>query len=201
MTTLISLLAEPRDVEIALQLNPDFKAFLALASKSGGERLPLADLATARFRVMEPRVGMRDDLQLDDSITAWGQPRTIRELITPGLAVDQTQLIHSLWRLETFEEVKVWLKAVQAVVRLAHDFEGELRGHLILAEAIIPMVETVERKDYVLPNGDMASDAITRNLGIRAKVFALDRQRRTPRPDSSNSIMDRLSRTLSKVNR
>ena len=111
-------------------------------------------------------------------------------------------MIHSLWRLETFDEVKVWLKALQVVVRLAHDFEGQLRGHLLLAESIIPMVETVERKDYVLPNGDMASDAITRNLGIRAKVFALDRQRRSPRaPSDNNTIMDRLSRTLSRINR
>ncbi|MES2682039.1 MAG: hypothetical protein V4650_00830 [Pseudomonadota bacterium] len=201
MTTLISLLASPQEVEIALQIDPDFKAFLALANKSGGERRQVADLVTARFRVVEPRVGVRDDLSLDDTIAVWGQPQTIRQLIAPSLSVDSTQLIHSLWRLETFDEVKVWLKAMQVVVRLAHDFEGTLRGHVLLAEAIIPMIETVERKEYVLPNGDMASDAITRNLGIRAKVFALDRQRRTPRSATGNStIMDRLSRTLGRLN-
>ena len=39
---------------------------------------------------------------------------------------------------------------------------------------------------------------ITRNLGVRAKVFALDRSRRLPRGhNDGNSIMERLSRTLS----
>lgn len=194
-------LASPEEVEHSLQVDADFKGFLALAVKSSGTAAADVNLLAARFRIVDGRQGARDDLALHDTVSAWGQPVSVGDLIAACQIVDRTRLIHSLWRLETFEEVKLWLKAVRAVVRLGYDIDGELRGQVLLAETIIPMVETVERKDYVLPNGDMASDAITRNLGIRAKVFALDRNRRSPRPASGNSIMDRLSRTLSKGNR
>ena len=194
-------LATALDVQQALHSNADFKGFLALALKSSGDALSEQDLNTVRFRVVDHRTGIRDDLNLDDELACWGQRLSIRDLVADQLNVDRAQLVHSLWRLESFEQIKAWLKALRVVVRIARDLEGQLRGHLLLAESIIPMVETVERRDYVLPNGDMASDAITRNLGIRAKVFALDRERRTPRQTASNSVMDRLSRTLSKSDR
>lgn len=191
-------LSPPAHIEQALLNDPDFKGFLDLALKSGGEQSFGKDLSQVLFRIADPRLGMLDDLRLHDSVTALGQLTPIRELIAVAATVDRIQLVHSLWKLESFDEVNAWLKSVKCLLRLAYDLDGRLRGHLLLAEAIIPMVETVERKDYVLPNGDMASDAITRNLGIRAKVFALDRARRTPRAAGGNSIMDRLSRTLSK---
>ena len=176
----------------------DFKGFLDLALKSGGEQAFGKNMSQVRFRIADPRQGLLDDLRIDDCVTVWGKPMPIRELIAVTLTVERTQLVHSLWKLESFDEVNAWLKAIKCLLRLSYDLDGKLHGHLLLAEAIIPMLETVERKDYVLPNGDMASDAITRNLGIRAKVFALDRARRTPRAVGGNSIMDRLSRTLSK---
>ncbi len=193
-------LASPAEVQHALQHDADFRSFHSLALKSSGESAMGADLAAAQFRVSDSRAGTRDGLALEDEVMVWGQLRKISELVAVCSSHDRTQLIHSLWKLETFDEVKLWLKALGAVVRLVYDLDGQLRGHLLLAETIIPMVETVERKDYVLPNGDMASDAITRNFGIRAKVFALDRSRRQPRGPGGNSIMDRLSRTLSKAN-
>lgn len=188
-------LASAQDVEIALRFDADFNQFLALSLRSSGEAASEVDPAAARYRIVDGRLGLRDDLHIDESVMANGLPTPIRELISANCEVERTRLIHSLWRLETFDETKAWLKAMGAIVRFAYDMDRELRGHLLLAETVIPMLETVERKDYVLPNGDMASDAITRNLGIRAKVFALDRQRRSA---PSNSIMDRLSRTLSK---
>lgn len=191
-------LSPPELIEHALHNDADFKGFLDLALKSGGEPTSGKNLSQVRFRIADPRQGMLEDLRLDDSVTAWGQSVPIRELISVAASVDRVHLVHSLWKLESFEQVNAWLKAVKCLLRLAYDLNGSLCGHLLLAEAIIPMVETVERKDYVLPNGDMASDAITRNLGIRAKVFALDRARRIPRAAGGNSIMDRLSRTLSK---
>lgn len=201
VSAIAPFLAPADEVQQTLAANPDFKGFLALALKSSGEALGDQDLSSICFRVADSRAGLRDDLGLDDMVVCWGQSVRIRDLIAGHGAIDRTQLVHSLWRLESFEEIKAWLKALRVVVRLARDLDGRLRGHILPAEAIIPMVETVERRDYVLPNGDMASDAITRNLGIRAKVFALDRQRRTPRQTASNSVMDRLSRTLSKADR
>lgn len=201
VSAITPFLAAADEVRQAMESNPDFKGFLALALKSSGDGLSEQDLSTVCFRVADSRTGVRGDLTLDDHVTSWGQSVRIRDLIAGHRGLDRTQLVHSLWRLESFEEIKAWLKALRAVVRLARDLDGRLHGHILLAETIIPMVETVERRDYVLPNGDMASDAITRNLGIRAKVFALDRQRRTPRQTASNSVMDRLSRTLSKSDR
>lgn len=201
VSALAPFLASADEVQQTLTSSADFKGFLTLAIKSSGDALSEHDLGTVRFRLADSRSGVRDDLGLDDLVVSWGQPVRIRELIAGHTTVDRAQLVHSLWRLETFEEIKAWLKALRTVVRLARDLDGGLRGHILLAEAIIPMVETVERREYVLPNGDMASDAITRNLGIRAKVFALDRHRRLPRQPVSNSVMDRLSRTLSKSNR
>ena len=197
---LTSLLAPTDEVELAMRTNEDFKGFLALALKSSGEPTYQVDLKPARFRVLDARFGQRDDLRLEDTVACWGQAVTISELVEPSVGIDRSRLVHSLWRLESFDEVKVWLKSLRAVLRLAYNLDNKLRGHLLLAETIIPMVETVERKEYVLANGDMASDAITRNLAIRAKVFSLDRHRRSPRGPNSNSIMERLSRTLSKVN-
>jgi hypothetical protein len=161
------------------------------------------DISKARFRIADARNGHQDQLGLQDLILVGSRQVAISDLLQPMVRTDRTQLIHSLWQLDSFDEVKAWLAAMGALVRLVYDVDSQLRGHLLLSETIIPMVETVERKDYVLPNGDMASDAITRNFGVRAKVFALDRARRQPRPSGGNShsIMERLSRTLSKANR
>jgi len=200
MTTsaIAPFLAPPEQVELARLTDGDFQGFLTLVQKSSGEIMPAQGLAAVRFRVMDALNGSRDDLTLSDTLISGGQPVRIEELVAVMAGTDRTQLAHSLWRLETFDEVKAWLRAVRALVRLAYDVDGQLRGHLLLAESIIPMVDTVERREYVLPNGDMASDAITRNLGVRAKVFALDRSRRLPRGhNDGNSIMERLSRTLS----
>ncbi len=198
ISAITPFLVPPEQVEQARQSDADFQGFLALVEKSSGERVPLQALSKARFRVVDSRNGSIDDLTLTDTVLSSGQPVAIQDLIASTTGIERARLAHSLWRLDSFEGVKAWLKAVLAVVRLAHDLEGQLRGHILLAEIIIPMVEAVERKEYVLPNGDMASDAITRNLGIRAKVFALDRARRLPRGgNDGNSIMERLSRTLS----
>lgn len=199
MNTITPFLASPSKVFDDQRFNEDFKAFLALALKTVGEPITPANLEAARFRLVDSRFGPCEDLRLSDVVTVWGQPLPISELTVACFDTDRVQLIHSLWLLETFDEVKRWLKALQVAVRLAYNPEGGLRGHLLLAETIIPMVESIEEKEYVLPNGDMASDAITRNLGIRAKVFALDRLRRSPHAAGGNSIITRVSRTVSKA--
>lgn len=193
------ILATPAVIQQALEHDADFQGFYALALKSSGESATQADVLAALFQVVEPGLGLRENLTVRDRIRVFGQPTPISELIEPYGHFLQIQLIHSLWRLQTFEQIKLWLKSLKVVLRLATDQDGKLHGNLLLAESIIPMVEAVERKDYVLLNGDMASDAITRAFGIRAKVFALDRLRRLPRGTMRNSVMERLSRTQSKL--
>ena len=192
-------LATPAVIQQALEHDPDFQGFYELAIKSSGESAVQADIRGALFRVTEPGVGVRENLTVRDRIRIFGQPTLISDLIEVYGHFLQIQLVHSLWRLETFDEIKLWLRSLKVVLRLANDLDGQLRGSLLLAESIIPMVEVVERKDYVLLNGDMASDAITRAFGIRAKVFALDRARRLPRGTVRNSVMERLSRTQNKL--
>ena len=192
-------LATPAVIQQALEHDPDFQGFYELAIKSSGESAVQADIRGALFRVTEPGVGVRENLTVRDRIRIFGQPTLISDLIEVYGHFLQIQLVHSLWRLETFDEIKLWLRSLKVVLRLANDLDGQLRGSLLLAESIIPMVEAVERKDYVLFNGDMASDAITRAFGIRAKVFALDRARRLPRGTVRNSVMERLSRTQNKL--
>ena len=192
-------LATPANIQQALEHDADFQGFYDLAVKSSGESAVQADIRGALFRVAEPGVGVRENLTVRDRIRVFGQPTAISELVEVYGHFLQIQLIHSLWRLETFDEIKLWLRSLKVVLRLASDLDGQLRGNLLLAESIIPMVEAVERKDYVLLNGDMASDAITRAYGIRAKVFTLDRARRLTRGATHSSVMDRLSRTQNKL--
>ncbi len=167
-----------------------------MALKSSGLVPQQLNLSMARFRMTDSRLGVLEALTIDDRVSVWGQPVSIQDLLSICLSVERNRLLYSLWQLDSFERVKLWLKTMQVLVRFSYDADDQLCGHLLLAETIIPMVETVERRDYVLANGDMASDTITRNYGMRAKVFALDRARRTPRVAVGNSIMDRLSRTL-----
>lgn len=192
-------LATPAVIQQALEHDADFQGFYSLAVKSSGESAVQADIRGALFRVVEPGLGLRENLTVRDSIRIFGEATPISDLVELYRYFLQVQIIHSLWRLESFEAVTLWLRSMKVLLRLTQEPNGQLRGNLVLAESIIPMVEAIERKDYVLLNGDMASDAITRAFGVRAKVFALDRARRLPRGMARNSVMDRLSRTQNKI--
>ena len=132
MIAITPFLATHEHVQQALLHSDDFKGFVGLAMKSCGEVPKQFELELARFRVVDPRQGQRDDLTLDDMVSAWGQQVSIRNLIVTCCTVDRTRLIHSLWRLETFEEVKFWLKGMAAITRFGRDAEGVLRGQLLL---------------------------------------------------------------------
>lgn len=201
MTTISSFLATPDEVDRAVLLSGEFETFLTLALKNSGERPAKQQLEQARFRAADASSGLRDDLAIDDRLSAWGQANTIRQLIEPCCTIDRARLIHSLWQLQSFEGLKRWLKALGAVVRFGEDAQGRLLGQVLLAEVLVQLVEMVENKDYVLPSGHIANDAITRNLGIRAKVFALDQQRRAPELAGSDEAVERGLQTLSRAHR
>ena len=82
-------LATVLEVQQALHSNADFKGFLALALKSSGDALCEQDLNTVRFRVVDHRTGIRDDLNLDDELACWGQRVSIRDLVAGELRADQ----------------------------------------------------------------------------------------------------------------
>jgi len=116
----------------------------------------------------------------------------------PPHRVDRRLLLHAVWFLEAFTALKGFLAALGGVVRYVALADGTVVGNLVLSHQILPFIESVERREYVLANGDMASDAVTRALGLRAKVFALDRSRRTP-VTGDESLIDRLTRTIARL--
>lgn len=193
-------LSSPEQVQEAQRTSPEFQEFLALALKSSGVDPRSVDAAKARYRVADAANGVREDLNYDDPIHAGGNQHSLRSLLAVHADVDRDRLVHGLWKVQSFAELKEFLAALRAIVRYAHDLDGQLHGHVLLAETLVPMVESVENRQYVLDNGDMASDAITRNLGLRAKVFALDRSGQRPNMEATG-VFDRLSRTIGRFGR
>lgn len=177
-----------------------FRDFLALALKSSGVDPRSIDMSKARYRVADAGNGLREGLSYDDTVLAGGGTHSLRELLAAHAEIERERLVHGLWRTANFAELKEFLVALRAIVRYAHDLDGQLHGHVLLAETLVPMVESVQNHEYVLANGDMASDAITRNLGLRAKVFALDRSGQRVNL-SATGMFDRLSRTIGRFGR
>lgn len=192
-------LSSPEQVQEAQRSSAEFGEFLSLALKSSGVDPRSIDVTKARYRVADAANGVREDLNYDDSIHAGGGQHSLSSLLGVHAQVDRDRLIHALWKVQNFAELKEYLAALRAIVRYAHDLDGQLHGHVLLAETLVPMVESVENRQYVLDNGDMASDAITRNLGLRAKVFALDRSGH--KPSEPAGVFDRLSRTIGRFGR
>jgi len=200
LSVLRPFLCSPEQLQGELRQSELFRDFLALSLKSSGVDPRTVDMAKARYRVADVSNGVREDLGYDDVILAGGGSHSLRELLAPHLEVSRELLIHAVWRADNFAELKELLAALRSVVRYAHDLDGQLHGHVLLAETLVPMVESVERHEYVLNNGDMASDAITRNLGLRAKVFALDRSGQRVNHNSTG-MFDRLSRSIGRFAR
>ena len=192
-------LSSSEQVQEAQRSSAEFRDFLALALKSSGADPRGVDVAKARYRVADAANGVREDLGYEDSVLAGGGQHRLSNLLAVHSEVERDRLIHALWKVQNFAELKELLAAVRAIVRYAHDLDGQLHGHVLLAETLVPMVESVENRQYVLDNGDMASDAITRNLGLRAKVFALDRSGH--KPSEPAGVFDRLSRTIGRFGR
>lgn len=185
----------------SLRESASFRDFLALALKSSGADPRSLDMAGARYRIADALNGVRDELALDDRILVGASETTLRDLLAVHAEVERERLIHAIWRLDDFAELKEFLLGLRAIVRYALDLDGQLHGHVLLAETLIPMIESVERRQYVLDNGDKASDAITRNLGLRAKVFALDRSGQERLSLNATGVFDRLSRTFGRFGR
>lgn len=185
----------------SLRESSSFRDFLALALKSSGADPRSLDMAGARYRIADALNGVRDELALDDRILVGASETTLRDLLAVHAEVERERLIHAIWRLDDFAELKEFLLGLRAIVRYALDLDGQLHGHVLLAETLIPMIESVERRQYVLENGDKASDAITRNLGLRAKVFALDRSGQERLSLNATGVFDRLSRTFGRFGR
>lgn len=194
-----AFLPTPEQITQAMQNSSGFRDFLALAVKSSGLDPRSVDFTRARFRVADPVHGSRDNLRHHQTLAVEGRDVLIHELLAVHRDVKREQLVYALWALSDFDQIKDFLRATRALVRYAQDVSGDIHGHILLAESLIPMIDTVERREYILANGDMASDAITRNLGLRAKVFALDRERRAKEP-GDGGILDRLSRTFGRLN-
>lgn len=193
-----SFIATPSQVESQLVSSQAFREFFDQAVKSSGSDPQQVNLAEARYRYTDSEGVVHEQKPAEEMIWVGNNRSSLAALLTPQHVIDRKLLIHALWNIASFEQLKIFLKALGGIVRYSAASEGPVTGHLLLSGGIIPMIESVERREYVLPNGDMASDAITRALGLRAKVFALDRQRRVQKPEDT-TLLDRLTRTLARI--
>lgn len=200
-TSLQRFIPSAEQLEQSLRDSSSFRDFLALALKSSGPDPRSLNMAEARYRMADAVNGVRDEMSLDDRVLAGGVEASLRELLAVHAEIERERLIHAIWRLDNYAELKEFLLGLRTVVRYALDLDGQLHGHVLLAETLIPMIESVEQHQYVLGNGDMASDAITRNLGLRAKVFALDRSGQEKLSMNATGMFDRLSRTFGRFGR
>lgn len=200
-TSLQRFIPSAEQLAQSLRDSSSFRDFLALALKSSGPDPRRLNMAEARYRMADAVNGVRDEMSLDDRVLAAGVEVSLRELLTVHAEIERERLIHAIWRLDNYAELKEFLLGLRTVVRYALDLDGQLHGHVLLAETLIPMIESVEQHQYVLGNGDMASDAITRNLGLRAKVFALDRSGQEKLSMNATGMFDRLSRTFGRFGR
>lgn len=200
-TSLQRFIPSAEQLAQSLRDSSSFRDFLALALKSSGPDPRSLNMAEARYRMADAVNGVRDEMGLDDRVLAGGVEASLRELLAVHAEIERERLIHAIWRLDNYAELKEFLLGLRTVVRYALDLDGQLHGHVLLAETLIPMIESVEQHQYVLGNGDMASDAITRNLGLRAKVFALDRSGQEKLSMNATGMFDRLSRTFGRFGR
>lgn len=182
----------------AIQSSAPFRDFLEQAVKSSGIDPANVNPSTVIFRYTGIDGVAHESCQSQDFISVGQASMSIADFLAPQHLFDRRLLMHAVWFLEDFTALKGFLAALGGVVRYVALADGTVVGNLVLSHQILPFIESVERREYVLPNGDMASDAVTRAMGLRAKVFALDRSRRAP-VTADESLIDRLTRTIARL--
>lgn len=183
-------------VELQRQRDLSFKDFCSRAEACSGLDYQGLPVQRAVYRVAGLADGETLDCGLENSIKLKNETVILRELLGPQFGLDREQIIHLIWAAETFDDLEQRLKALRCLIRFSYDENGRLLGYTQTVESLLPAIASVRDRQYVLSNGDLASDTISRNLGLRAKVFLLDRNRRIENESSSEGLFDRLSRTL-----
>ena len=188
------LLASDEEVERALSSDEGFNEFHQQTLKCSGLDPAGVALDTVQYSFTDGQGVLQQQKRIDDLVWSFGERVSLAKLLAPQVAVQRVKIIHAVWAAEHFVALKQLVRALSVVVRISEVDSGGLKGLVMFADALLPMIESVERREYVLANGEMASDSVTRTLGLRAKVFALDRARRVPIEEQS--LFSRLTRSV-----
>ncbi len=190
----LAALATREELMAALETSEGFRDFYEQTCKCSGTDPALVALESVYFSFTDGQGYLHENRRLDDLAWVGGSQVSLATLLAPQRGVDRGRIIHAIWSLETFPALKALISELACVVRYGSDAEGKVLGQVTFSDALLPMIESVERREYVLANGSMASDSITRTLGLRAKVFALDRARRIPIDEGS--LFSRMTRSI-----
>lgn len=132
----------------------------------------------AQYRLIDSEGGLQTGLSFSSGLEADGEPLRLGDYIAAQLRHDPEALARAVWATESFAELKVFLRALRALVRYSREADGRLRGDVIPCLLIERLIERIEQGETLNNNGDLLSDAITRALGLRRKVLLLDYGRR-----------------------
>ena len=143
LPSITSFFSSPEQVSYSLQSSAAFRDFHGLAMKNSGLEMRHLDPSLASYRVADTANGVRENLGWENTVVAGEQVLSLRELLTPQCGLERDQLIHALWSLVSFAQVKAFLRELQALVRYGHDEQGQLQAQVLLAHALIPMIEVM----------------------------------------------------------
>lgn len=190
-------LADLATVDQEIKDNAQFRDFLAQSERASGIDPATVDTRQAQYRIWIDNAVLGDTQAETAQVQPGRSTLTIGEWIGVHHQLPRRQLVHAVWRCDSFARIGDFLCALAVTVRYTQNTDGPVVGQVVPTDAICQMVQHIENSEYVLPTGEMASDCITRTLGLRAKVLSLDRIRRD-KPIDDMSLFDRLSRTLLK---
>lgn len=166
-------LADAAAIEALRASDPGFAEFLGEARRGSGLEPASLDPQRACYRVVLAQGSVNYDLHYDGRIGNSVASASLQELLAATLSQPRDALIHAVWSTGDLAELKRLFLALRATVRYRINSKGELHGHMVLARALIALVEMLEAGQTSLSNGEPVLDSITRNLGIRNKVQQL----------------------------
>jgi hypothetical protein len=158
----------------ALMQDKKFVQFLSMAERDSGLDPAKIQPLSSQYRLIygygTPAVG---ELQASSLLDINNQQISVEKLIKPFFQHSRAYLVAILWAAPSFPALKSFLRDLKTITRYAYDIDGHVHGCIMLADFNIRMIELIENGQVALPNGDQVSSAITRMLGLRAKVMML----------------------------
>ena len=178
--------AKPLDPQLLARTSPEFASFLSLAVRDSGMNRQQVQPINAHYRLLQPDGTVVFGLRYADQV--WqGEARVpLATLIEPYLADDPVHWILKIWTCPDLQSLKTLLGQLPAVVRFERGADDKLHGHVIPATVTLPLIEMLQKGQYILDNQELVTDAITRTLGIRLRVVTLFKNERQRPPRAAS---------------
>ncbi len=167
------LLAEPAAVIALATSNPTFGGYFRQALRDSGLKVNLAQARQASYRVTLAKGVVHYDLSFQSRLGNADASPTVADLIQPVLESPVESVIHSIWEASSFAELQAVLSSFRAVVRFSRGLRGELQGHVIMTSHMVLLLNLLAKGERLMSDGESMIEAVTRLLGLRAKVRML----------------------------